>query len=78
MAHEGIAAVLVGLEPVLVPQGFQLGLHGVEDRVVFVHRFIATVTTLTESEDFRRALPGRGGSWRSAPWLPLLEGASAA
>ena len=48
---KGIAALLAGLRAVLDLEGFQLGFHGVEDRVVFVHRFVATATIVTESED---------------------------
>jgi hypothetical protein len=51
MPHKGIAALLAGLGPVLVLEGFQLGFHGIEDRVVLVHRFWATDKILTESED---------------------------
>ena len=62
MADQGVAAELAGLTQVLVPEGFELNLHGLEDRVVFVHRFVATETTLTESEDFR--------SLFGLPWSP--------
>jgi hypothetical protein len=51
VAHEGVTALLTGLNPVLVLKGLEPGFHGVEDRVVFVHRFVATGTILTESED---------------------------
>ena len=56
MPYEGVTALLAGLAPVLIFQGLQLNLQGVEDRMVFVHRSVATVTILTESEDFS-ALP---------------------
>jgi hypothetical protein len=54
--NKGVAALLAGLTAVLVLEGFQLGFHGVEDRMVLVHRFVATVTILTESEDSRSSL----------------------
>ena len=41
-ADQGIPALFTGLGPVLIAQGLQLGLHGVEDRVVLVQRFWAT------------------------------------
>jgi hypothetical protein len=62
MADQGVAAELAGLTPVMVPEGFELGLHGMEDWVVLVHRFVATDTILTESEDFRSLFP--------LPWCP--------
>ena len=57
LPHEGVAALLAGLAPVLILQGLQLNLQGVEDRMVFVHRSVATATILTESEDFSACLP---------------------
>lgn len=38
MAHQAVAGVLIGLGPVLVPQGDQLLTEGMEDRMVLVHR----------------------------------------
>jgi hypothetical protein len=49
--HKGVTALLAGLTAVLVLEGFQPGFHGIEDRVVLVHRFVATDRILTESED---------------------------
>lgn len=42
VADQGISALFTGLGAVLIAQGLQMGLHGVEDRVVLVQRFRAT------------------------------------
>ena len=42
MPDKGISALFTGLGSVLITKGLQLGLHGLEDRVVLVHRFLAT------------------------------------
>jgi len=67
VADQGVAAELAGLTPVVVPEGFELGLHRMEDRVVLVHRFVATGTILTESEVFCSLL---GLPWCTRP-LPI-------
>jgi hypothetical protein len=57
LTNKGVTALLGGLGSVLISEDLQLNLQGVEDRMVFVHRSVATVTILTESEDFE-PLPG--------------------
>ena len=42
VTDEGVSTLFTGLGPVLIAKGLQLGLHGVEDRMVLVHRFLAT------------------------------------
>jgi hypothetical protein len=42
VSNEGVSALFTGLGPVLIAKGLQLGLHGVEHRMGFVHRFLAT------------------------------------
>ena len=76
MPDKGIAALFAGLRAVLDIEGFQLGFHGVEDRVVFVHRFVATATILTESEDFhacpRRPVRALTPAFRPASRFPQV------
>jgi len=48
MPYQGVATVFGWLAAVLVFQGLQTGFHGNEDRVVFVHRFLAIAATLSE------------------------------
>lgn len=61
MTNKGVAALLGGLGSVLIFEELQLNLQGVEDRMVFVHRSVATVTILTESEDSVPPPPHCGG-----------------
>lgn len=42
MTDHGVSVVLTGLGLVLIAKGLQLGFHGMEDRMVLVHRFLAT------------------------------------
>lgn len=43
MPNKGITALFTGLGSVLITKGLQLGLQGLEDRVVLVHRILATL-----------------------------------
>ena len=52
MPYQGVATMFGWLAAVLVFQGLKPGFHGKEDRVVFVHRFVAILTTVTELEEF--------------------------
>jgi hypothetical protein len=61
MTDKGVATLLAGLGPVLIPEGLKLSLHGVKDRVVLVHRSLATIRTLTESKDFGSVPAGHAG-----------------
>lgn len=45
VAHQLVAADLVGLLTVLVPQGIELLAQGIEDRVVLVHGTVADEVT---------------------------------
>jgi len=42
MPNKGITALFTGLGSVLITKGLQLGLQRLEDRVVLVHRILAT------------------------------------
>ena len=42
MPDKGISTLFTGLGFVLITKGLQLGLHGLENRVGLVHRFLAT------------------------------------
>ena len=70
MPNKGIAVLFAGLAPVLVLQGLQAHLQGIQDRMVFVHRFVANITILTESEDFRPAFPSGAGV---LGWFPSAD-----
>ena len=68
MTDKGVATLLAGLGPVLVPEGLELSLHGVEDRVVLVHRSLATNRILTESKDFGSRPTGHAGAQPIPSW----------
>jgi hypothetical protein len=55
MTNELVAALLVGLAPVLVAQGAQLCFEGVQNGVVLVHVQPSDPQTLIESKEGRNA-----------------------
>lgn len=69
VAHQLVAADLVGLLTVLVPQGIELLAQGIEDRVVLVHGTVADEVT----RNVNRNQSQLGGLAR-APWAGAVSG----